>query len=198
MAAKPQCPGSPKATHGSGTGAHNWLLAGPYDGDKFRRGISHAARGRSCHWCKLQEPDYLICASWVSDGGRWPSYHRCERPVMVWRPIKRTADGRPFGLIISEAVVDEQAPYCRMHDPEAVASRRAAAPLAQWERDNIRRQRESALREAVERWDRDEQMVEGFCTPDSTCEHHECKLHEAWLAFREPLPATRGEAGLRD
>ena len=53
-------------------------------------------------------PDPARCCVEVSNGGRWPSYHQCNRP-------------RGHG---------PEGAYCKQHDPEVVAARRAASEAA--------------------------------------------------------------------
>lgn len=58
-----------------------------------------------------------FCCVDVRDSGRWPSFHRCSRKSLVVREGK---------------------PYCRQHDPEKMAKKKAARD-AKYEADMLER-----------------------------------------------------------
>ncbi len=180
---------TPKRCPAFSSGKHNWVHDGPTrKQDATGSRIPTGTHGRTCLNCKASEPDYPHCAVTVARSeGRWTSFNRCERRATVFR-AERTSHVE-YGM-----PPQEEYGYCAQHDPERIREKMRAAPPTQWERQSLRSALEYRVLREVERWDRDEAATEGFCADDVPCEHHECHLHRALLAYRAPLPATGAEA----
>ena len=82
--------------------------------------------------------------------------------------------------------------YCGGHSPSAHLARRAKTAVkdaerqARWDQRDAADRAERALLDEAIRWRDDETMTEGFCDDDA-CEHHECRLARAVVAYEEAL-----------
>lgn len=191
MKSAPMLPGERDFDWGKIKHTHYMAGDGPYEGSRYDR-IWTGVAGRHCirKGCPQRDAHPICSYGLVATRvGRSTDFSRCAAPGIVLR------DACPWS-----APTDPRCPprtvtpdgagwyYCKTHDPVAVKAK-ADARDAIWAAERATRERkadtEADLLDAADDWYVDELATEGFCAPDTACEHHECRLARAVEAYRD-------------